>query len=107
MNRLVLALGVAILCAAIPLSAKNSTVAVKAETISGTLTIVSAEDNVIFVKTDAGITYDFRIEPATKITTSEGKIAFETLSSQIGRSVEVVFRPLKKAGNIAVTVDIK
>ncbi len=107
MNRFVLTLGLAILCAAIPLSAKNPTVAVKAETISGTLTIVSAEDNVIYVKTDAGITYDFRIEPSTKITASEGKIGFETLSSQIGRSVEVVFRPLKKAGNIAVTVDIK
>jgi hypothetical protein len=106
MRRIALALGLAIFCITLSAIAKNPAAAVKPETISGTLTIVGAEDKLIFVKAENGITYDFRIGPATKITAGEEKLKFDSLTEQVGKRVEVVFRPLK-TGNAALTVDIK
>ncbi len=104
MKRIVLALGLAIFCATL-LNAKNPAV-VKPETISGTLTIVNAEDKLIFVKAENEITYDFRIGPQTKISAGEKTLKFDQLADQVGKGVEVVFRPLK-TGNAASTVAIK
>jgi hypothetical protein len=106
MKTIVMALVLAILCAALPVSAKNPAITVKPETISGTLTIVNVEEKTIFVKAENGITYDFKIGPATKVAAGDTKLKMEDLTGQIGKSIEVVFRPLK-TGNAASTIEIK
>lgn len=110
MKRLVLALAVVTLWGALPVNAKtpvtNPTVVGKPETIGGILTIVSGEDKLIFVKAENGISYDFRIGPATKISAGDRSLKFEDLTGQIGKPIEVVFRPLK-TGNAALTIEIK
>lgn len=106
MKKILLAIVVVMFLGALALSAKNPAVTVKPETISGVLTIVTPADKVIFVKADNGITYDFRVGPATKIVAGDAKLKFDDLTDKAGKQVEVVFRPLK-TGNAALSIDIK
>lgn len=112
MNLILFSVCVTIFCGMVPLVASappNGTpaaVIVKPENITGTLTIVDPDQRVIYVKSADGIVYDFRIVESTKIAADGAKISFEDLSAQIGKSIEVVFRPLK-IGNVAQSVDLK
>lgn len=107
MKKIAVVLALVMLCALL-VSAKDPSVSLfgKQETISGTLTIVSAENKVIYVKSAEGITYDFQIGPATKITAADQKLKLSDLTGDVGKSIEVVFRPLK-TGNTAITVELK
>lgn len=108
MKKIILALAL-ILASAFILSAKNPVNAAvwgKSETLSGTLTIVAAADQTIYVKSADGISYDFHIGPATKIMQGDTKLKLDDLTGDIGKSIEVVFRPLK-TGNAAVSVELK
>jgi len=103
------AIALAVCWAAPPSSAKDPAslrIPVKQETIRGTLTIVDPAAKVIFVKSGEGITYDFKIDAATKIASGEKKLGFDELATEIGKEIEVVFRPLK-VGNVASSVEIQ
>lgn len=108
MRAITLVLGLAIFGAAFTVSAnpKNPVIAVTAETIQGTLSIVDRDAGVIYVKSGEGITYDFRILPGTKISQGGRKLKIDDLNEQIGKNVEVVFRPLH-TGNMANSVELK
>ncbi len=80
-------------------------VVINAETLSGTLLIANPAEQVIYLKTTDGITYDFRITPATVISVGGEKAKFEALTGKIGSSIEVTFKPLP-VGNVASKVVI-
>ncbi len=80
-------------------------VPIKAETLSGTLFIVNTEEQVVYLKSADGITYDFHITPATVISVGGEKANIGTLSGKIGSPLEVTFRPLS-TGNMASKIVI-
>lgn len=107
MKKLALIIGLAIFAVTAWAEVKNPVVAAKQETISGTLTIVSSDEGLIFVKSSEGITYDFKISSATKIVAGDRKLKFDELAPEVGKQVEVTFLPLRGAGNKALTVNFK
>jgi len=107
MKKVALIIGLAILAVTAWAEVKNPVVTAKQETISGTLTIVSKDEGLIFVKSSEGITYDFKISGTTKIVAGGRKLMFDQLAPEVGKQVEVTFVPLKTAGNKALTVELK
>jgi len=110
MNIILFSVCLAIFCGMVPMLANEpapkTTVVVKSETITGTLTIVDPAEKMIYLKSAEGIVYDFKIIETTKITAADAKLKFDDLSAQIGKQLEVVFRPLT-IGNVAQSVEIK
>ena len=101
MNKVAILLVFAMLCVTI-----SASVLPKVETISGTLTIVNSDEKTIYVTTGEKMTYDFKISPATKIAAGDRQLKFADLAGQIGKQIEVVFRPLR-TGNAAIAVEFK
>ena len=109
MKKFALALCLALLTSAAISQAKvpvkNPAVSVKSETVTGTITMCSAKEHLVFVKSE-GASYSFQIVPATKILCGAKISNFEELAKQIGQEVEITFRPLH-IGNQAITVEVK
>jgi hypothetical protein len=81
--------------------------AVKAETISGTLSIVVVDKKLVVVTSSTGIPYNFNVTGGTKIKVSGAKAKLADLSGATGKSATVKFLPEKHAGNIAESIEVQ
>ncbi len=88
-------------------AARPRPAAVKAETISGTITTVAADQKVMVVTNASGIPFNFKITGATRIKIGGQKAKLADLAGQTGKSASVKFLPQKKAGNLAQTIEVQ
>ncbi len=90
-----------------PAAEKPKAAAAKSETISGSLQAVDADKKLVIVTAAGGIPYSFKVTGATKITVGGSKAKLADLSSVTGKAASVKFRPEKRAGNIAQTIEVQ
>jgi hypothetical protein len=76
-----------------------------AESMSGTIQMVVADENLLVVKGPNDVPYDLKITPKTVIVVGEKAGTLETLSGQIGKQVSVGFVP-QRDGNFATRVEV-
>ncbi len=88
-------------------AAKPKAAAVKAETLSGTLQSVAADQKLVVVADSSGVTFNFKVTGATRIKVGGQKAKLADLSGQTGKSVSVKFLPQRKMGNIAQTIEVQ
>jgi hypothetical protein len=77
----------------------------KEEKISGTLFLVDASQDQIFVKGSDNTPYAFKITKRTKIEMNNQKVALADLSQQVQKPVTITFVP-KSEGNFAQHVQV-
>jgi hypothetical protein len=78
--------------------------AAKPETLSGTISSVDADKNLVVVSSSDGIPYDFTVSKGTKITAGGSKAKLGDLQS--GKQVSVSFVAEKKRGNVARSIEV-
>lgn len=76
----------------------------KAETLTGTLTIVQADKKLIVVNDSSGVPFNFKVT-GTRITVNGQKAKLEDLSSQTNKQATVKYVPMR-SGNVAKSIDI-
>lgn len=74
------------------------------ETLSGTVSSVDAEKNLIVVTGSDGVPYDFVVGKGTKITAGGSKAKLGDL--QTGKQVSVSFVSERKKGDIAKSIEV-
>lgn len=77
----------------------------KAETISGTLSMVVADKKLVVLTGAQGVTYNFKVTGATRITVGGQKAKFDELAAQTKKSASVKFLPLR-SGNVAQSIEV-
>ncbi|MDE3136051.1 MAG: hypothetical protein KGL59_05730 [Acidobacteriota bacterium] len=75
------------------------------ESMSGSIQMVVADQNLLVVKGPNGVPYDLRITPKTVIVVGDKAGALETLAGQIGKQVSVGFVP-QRDGNFATRIEV-
>jgi hypothetical protein len=78
--------------------------AAKPETLSGTISSVDADKNLVVVSSSDGIPYDFTVSKGTKITAGGTKAKLGDLQS--GKQVSVSFVAEKKRGDVARNIEV-
>ena len=76
-----------------------------AETISGTISMVNPNLNLVVIKTADGVPFDMVVTPRTKIESGNQRVTLNDLSSDLNHNVSVRFRP-EGRGDIARTIQI-
>ena len=79
--------------------------AAKAETISGTLSLVDASSMLVVV-TAGGVPYDFTVTKGTKITVGGSKAKLGDLASNTNKQASVTFMAERKRGNPAKSIEV-
>ena len=79
--------------------------AVKAETISGTISMVVAEKKLVVLTGSGGISYNFKVTGGTRIKVAGTKAKFAELAAQTNKSATVKFLPLR-SGNVAQSIEV-
>jgi hypothetical protein len=79
--------------------------AAKAESLSGTISSVDAEKNLLVVSGSDGVPYNFTVSKSTKITSGGSKAKLSDL--QQGKQVSVSFVDMKKKGDWAKSVEVQ
>jgi hypothetical protein len=77
----------------------------RAETLSGTISMVAPANHLVIVKDASGTPFDFRVGKFTKIDINGHKATLQQLSSEINNSVSVRFVPLV-SGDLARTIKV-
>lgn len=72
----------------------------KPETLSGTVSLVKADDKLVVVTSSAGVPYDLKITPATKINPKGN------LDDLSGKQASVTYLATR-TGNIAKSIDVQ
>lgn len=112
-----LATAASALTLAIPLSAatgpadtskKMTTTAIsraawKPETLSGKITSVDADQNLVVVETTDGVPFDMVVTPKTRITSGDQGIALKDLARDTNATVWVTFTP-ERRGDVASSI---
>lgn len=75
------------------------------ESMSGTIQMVVADQNLLVVSGPNDVPYDLKITPKTVIVVGDKAGTLETLSGQIGKQVSVGFVP-QRDGNFATRVEV-
>lgn len=75
------------------------------ESMSGTIQMVVADQNLLVVSGPNGVPYDLKITPKTVIVVGDKAGTLETLSGLIGKQVSVGFVP-QRDGNFATRVEV-
>jgi hypothetical protein len=76
-----------------------------AESMSGTIQMVVADENLLVISGPNGVPYDLKITPKTVIVVGDKAGTLETLSGQIGKQVAVGFVP-QRDGNFATRIEV-
>jgi ABC-type amino acid transport substrate-binding protein len=77
----------------------------KAETISGTLQMVAADQKIVVLTDSAGTPFNFKVTGATRIKVAGKKAKLDELTSQTNKSASVKFLPTR-SGNVAQSIEI-
>ena len=88
-----------------PAAAEKVDVAVKAETISGTISMVVVEKKLVVLTGSGGVTYNFKVTGGTRIKVAGNKAKFAELAAQTNKSATVKFLPLR-SGNVAQSIEV-
>jgi hypothetical protein len=75
------------------------------ESLTGTLQMVVADQDVIVVTGPNNVPYDLKITPKTVIVVGEKRGTIETLSNEVGKPVSVGFVP-QRDGNYANRLEV-
>lgn len=75
------------------------------ESLSGTVQMVVADQNLLVVSGPNGVPYDLKITPKTVIVVGDKAGTIETLSGAIGKQVSVGFVP-RRDGNYATRIEV-
>jgi hypothetical protein len=75
------------------------------ESLSGTIQMVVADQNLLVINGPNGVPYDLKITPKTVIVVGNKAGTIETLSGAVGKQVSVGFVP-KREGNFATRVEV-
>jgi hypothetical protein len=79
--------------------------AAKLETISGTITAVHKENQLLILTSSSGIPYNFKLTRSSRIEIGGQKGKFDDLANQTGKQASVEFLPLR-GGNVARSVKV-
>lgn len=75
------------------------------ESLSGTVQMVVADQNLLVVSGPNGVPYDFKITPKTVIVVGDKAGTIETLSGAVGSRISVGFVP-RRDGNFATRIEV-
>ncbi|HVC00002.1 MAG TPA: hypothetical protein VNJ12_11815 [Candidatus Dormibacteraeota bacterium] len=75
------------------------------ESLSGTVQVVAADQNLLVVKGPNGVPYDLKVTPKTLVVVNEKRGTIESLATQVGKAVTVAFVP-QREGDFATRVEI-
>jgi hypothetical protein len=84
---------------------KPSAAFAKAETISGTLSMVDADKKIVVVTDSAGTPFDIKVNGATRIKVAGKKAKLDDLVSETNKAVSIKILPTR-TGNVAQTIEI-
>ena len=76
-----------------------------AESLSGSVQMVVADQNLVVISGPNGVPYDLKITPKTVIVVGDHSATLETLAGQIGKPVSAGFVP-QRNGNFATRIEI-
>jgi hypothetical protein len=82
----------------------GASAAAKPESLSGTISSVDADKNLVVVSSSDGIPYNFVVSKGTKITAGGSKAKLSDLQS--GKQASVSFVAEKKRGNLAKSIEV-
>lgn len=85
--------------------APKAKAAAKSETISGTVTTVSKENQLLILTSSNGIPYNFKLTRGTRIKVGGQKAKADDLAAQTGKQASVEFLPLR-TGNMARSIEV-
>ena len=77
-----------------------------AEDLSGRITMVEPGKKLVFVTDSSGITFDFVVTPATRITDGAKRLTLMDLPSDSKRQVAVHYIPERK-GDVASSIELR
>ncbi len=77
----------------------------KAETISGTISMVSTDERLVVVAGSSGVPYNFKVTGATRIRIDGKRAKLADLAEQTKKKVSVKFIP-RRSGNIAQSIEV-
>jgi hypothetical protein len=86
-------------------SKASSAVLGAAETISGTITMVVPEKDLLVVTNSSGIPFNFVVGRRARITVNGKNVKLADLTSEINKSASVHFVPTR-SGNVARSVEV-
>jgi hypothetical protein len=78
--------------------------AAKAETLTGTISIVQADKKLVVVNDSSGVPFNFKVA-GTRIMINGKKAKLEDLSSETNKQATVKFVPLR-SGNVAKSIEV-
>jgi threonine dehydrogenase-like Zn-dependent dehydrogenase len=79
--------------------------AVKAETISGTLSMVVTDKKLVVLTGTGGVPYNFKVTGSTRIKVGGKKVKLDELAGQTNKLATVKFLSLP-SGNIAQSIEV-
>jgi len=85
--------------------AEKKAPAVKAETISGTISMVETEKKLLVLVASSGVPFNFKVTGATRIKIAGKKAKLADLAAQTNKSAAVKFLP-SRSGNVAQTIEV-
>jgi hypothetical protein len=77
----------------------------KAETISGTISIVDKDKKLIVLAGSGGVPYNFKVTRSTRINIGGKKVKLDDLAGQTNKQASIKFLPLR-TGNAAQSVEV-
>lgn len=78
----------------------------KAESLSGTMTMYDEKAKLIVVSGSNNVPFNFKVTPHTRIMVGGKRAKMSGLADQVNKQVTVKFRDMKKAGDIAESVEV-
>lgn len=76
-----------------------------AESLSGTIQMVAADQNLVVVDGPNQVPYDMTVTPKTLVVVNEKRGTIQSLADQIGKPVTVAFVP-ERNGDMATRVEV-
>jgi hypothetical protein len=76
-----------------------------AESLSGSVQMVAADQDLLVVKGPNDVPYDLKVTPKTLVVVGEKKGTIQSLADQVGEHVIVAFTP-QRDGNFATRVEV-
>ena len=77
----------------------------KPETLSGTVSLVKADDKLVVVTSSAGIPFDFKVTAGTKIKIGDQKGKLDDLAGAANKQASVTYMATR-TGNVAKSIDV-
>ena len=77
----------------------------KPETLSGTVSLVKADDKIVVVTSSAGVPFDFKVTAGTKIKIGDQKGKLDDLAGAANKQASVTYL-VTRTGNVAKSIDV-